>query len=374
MRILWVPHAAWHFSQRAGVFCRALAHQNDVHVTNWVADFFGFRDYLHPRYLQNFYYRRSSDHGITVHGIPRISPALFIPALRRLNAIIFRWFVERIVITHHIEVVVATFVVPPPRVPRLVFDLFDENGTFWAEPGKVPAYAREIIRTEEDYLQQADAVVAASQVLVEKAAAVHSRETIYLIPNGVDLRRFDNLQPAPYRAQWVGYDQVVGSVGNHDSDSELEKILQAARQLADKPMLFVVAGRGSAIPTAQRKAQAMGLTNIRFTGYISPDEAPHLMSALDVGLCPYRKTPMDDARSPMRLLMYAAVGLPTVCTNLAEVQRMNFPNVVLVEDDATAFAEGIRAALHMPRQQPAEVQSYDVPRLVEQYVAVLAGK
>src|SRR5512142_1044876 len=109
MRILWIPHTGWHIPQRAQLFCRALAQRHEVHVTEWVADFNSFSDYLSLRYLQNFTYHTYRDGNITVHRVPRFSPALFVPALRHLNTAVFSRIADRIIRYYRIDVVVGTF-------------------------------------------------------------------------------------------------------------------------------------------------------------------------------------------------------------------------------------------------------------------------
>src|SRR5690242_3334232 len=121
MKILWIPHTAWHIPQRAHLFCRILAERHEVHVTDWVADFTRPRDFFTLRYLRNFRYRQYYDGRILVHGVPRIAPALFSRALRRWNEGSFSRLIERLIARYGIDVVIGTFVVPPPAAPRLVF-------------------------------------------------------------------------------------------------------------------------------------------------------------------------------------------------------------------------------------------------------------
>jgi len=371
MRILWIPHTGWHIPQRAHLFCHGLAEQHEVHATDWVADFASARDYLSWRYVRNFTYRRYRDGNVTVHGIPRVSPALHSRALRRLNTAVFTAIVARIIEQHAIDVVVGTFVLPPPQAPRLVFDLFDDNVSYWRSFGRAARYADEIAQTESAYLQEADAIVAVSSVLVDRAHELGARSAVHHIPNGIDLERFASADGAQVRARWGIRGRLVGAVGNHDKPAEMEKILAAARALMGQEVTFLIAGRGAAVPAASQRARREGLHNVVFHGYVPPSEAAETVAALDVGLCPYRKTPGADAGSPMRLLMYAAAGVPAVCTDLEEVRRMGFPNVVLVEDNAHALADGIQLALRLERAQPPQIAAYDIRRLIRQYESVL---
>jgi glycosyltransferase involved in cell wall biosynthesis len=390
MRILWIPHTGWHIPQRAQLFCRALAERHEVHVTDMVADFRRPRDYLSLRYLRNFVYRRRNDGPITVHGVPRISPAIFSRPLRRLNTLIFQRLVDWLIGRYRYDAVVGTFVVPPPRsaerstershrsrtakpAPRLVFDLFDDNVAYWQRYGVNAAYADEIAATEQAYLQQADAVVAASSILAEQAGQRGAAGSVYHIPNGIAIARYASAKRVALRANFAPDRQIVGMLGNHDKSSEIEKVLDAAAALRDEPLQFVIAGRGEALALARRRIAQEGLQHVHLSGYVAPNDAPDMIAAFDVGLCPYPKSAGADASSPMRLLMYAAAGLPTVCTDLLAVRQLAFPNVVLVDDGSPALVEGIRTALAMPRCVPAALTAYDLPHVVTRYEQVLAG-
>jgi glycosyltransferase involved in cell wall biosynthesis len=373
MKILWIPHTAWRIPMREHLFCRLLASRHEVHVTDSAADFHTPVDYLSLRYLRNFTHRYWHEGRVMIHGVPRISPALLVPALRRLNTQIFASVVAGIVKRHRIDVVVGTYLVPPPAAPRVVFDLSDDNVAFWRGAGQMPGYADEIGATEREYLRDADAVVAASSVLRDRAMALGARGPVHLIPNGVDMCAFRLARPGPVRARLGIRGPLAGSVANHDSRAEIDKLVDAAKLLSATDVTILVAGRGRAIEHAARRARREHITNIVFYGYVSPEEAPSVIAALDVGLCSYRKSAMDDARSPMRLLMYAAAGVPAVCTDLEEVRRMALPNAVLVDDSAGALADGIRAALAFPRGRPAGFEAYDARQLARRYEEVLAG-
>jgi glycosyltransferase involved in cell wall biosynthesis len=363
---------AWRLPQRAKVFCRVLSETHEVHVTDCAADFFSWRDYLRLRYLRNFTHRLTRDGNITVHGIPRFSPALYSRTLRRWNAGIFSAWVDRIIRRYRIDVVVGTFVVKPPEAPRLIFDLFDDNAVLWRKLGRQKEYADEIESTERDYLQSADAIITASSVLAEKAGALTSRP-IHHIPNGVNTRLFTSADGTRLRAQWNVPEKIVGVLGNHDDPTELKRILDTARLLSNSHLTFVVAGRGSALNKAKTYAAREGLSRVIFVEEVAMENTADTVSAFDIGVCAYSKTAADDARSPMRLLMYAAAGLPIVCTDLEEVRRMEFPNVIRVAGDPQSFAEGILRAHQMPRSIPAQIIKYDLHRLAAHYEHVLKG-
>jgi glycosyltransferase involved in cell wall biosynthesis len=373
VKILWIPHAGWHIPQRAHIFCRALAERHELHVTDWIADFIRIPDFFSRRYLQNFTYREYMDGSIYVHGIPRIAPALFFTSLRKFNMLLFAHTVKKIISRYRIDVVVGTFVCPPPDAPRLVFDLFDDNTAYWRAYGRNRSYADEIEATEDAYLKNANVVVAASSVLADKAKQCGASGPVHFIPNGVELALFESADGTARRKRMGLEGLVVGVLGNHDKPAEMEKILATAQVMSNEDVSFVVAGRGRALPMAHKRAKELGLKHIHFTGPVSWEDVPEVLAAFDVGVCPYPKTPGADAGSPMRLLQYAAAGLPTVCTDLEEVHRMAFPNIVLVADNVPALVGGIHQAIKLPRRRPAEIAAYDLPILVQHYEKVLQG-
>jgi glycosyltransferase involved in cell wall biosynthesis len=207
--------------------------------------------------------------------------------------------------------------------------------------------------------------------LVDKAIAFRAQKTIQYIPNGIDLQRFNHMDAERNRVRLGLQGRVIGTLGNHENPLELHKVIEAAKALEHTKLNFIIAGRGAAVNVAKEHAKTAKLSNVRFFGYVDPSDMPNMLAAFDVGLCPYTKTKMDEARSPMRLFAYAAAGLPTVSTDLEEVRRLNFPNVVLVKDDAKALAQGILQALQMRRQQPNNIYQYDIHRLVSDYELVL---
>jgi glycosyltransferase involved in cell wall biosynthesis len=190
----------------------------------------------------------------------------------------------------------------------------------------------------------------------------------------VDLQAFQNGNGRRLRTEWNNPGGVIGDLGNHDVPAELHKLLDAAQILSGRGLTFIIAGRGKAIGEAVRRMRAERISGVLFKPLVPPAEAPDYIRAFDVGVCPYLKIPGSDERSPMRLLMYAAGGLPSVCTDVEEVRRMNFSNVVLVQDNPQALADGILRARAMRRGRPSRIESYDIRLLADRYEKVILGR
>ncbi|WP_129672187.1 glycosyltransferase [Candidatus Chloroploca sp. Khr17] len=233
-----------------------------------------------------------------------------------------------------------------------------------------PAFAH---HTYTSTIPNISASVAARSVLVDKARTLGTCAPIQLIPNGIELDQYAPATSTALRARLGVRGPVVGTLANYDNPAEIDILLQIARLLADSEVTVLIAGRGSALPRAQQIVRKESISNVRFVGYVPFSEAPKLVAQFDAGLCVYMRSPMDEARSPMRLLMYSASGIPVVCTGLEEVRRMDFSNTVCVAGNAASFATGIKEALKLPRKRPSQIAAYDIKRLAAQYEDLLQG-
>lgn len=366
MRILWIPHITWDVPQRARIFCEKLSTEHEIHVTDFDANFSSLKDFISRRYLSNYFYHMKREGSVMIHHIPRITPALFSRRLRELNYKIFRNVVENIIRKYEIECTIGTFLCKPPKVKKLVFDLFDNNPAYWREYRKMDAYAEEIERIEEEYIRKANKIVAASSVLAEKVKS----NNVHLIPNGVDIERFRSADGKKVREELGLKGTVVGVIGAHHEFSGLIKVVEAAKKLRN--LTFVVVGGGTEVPKAQKLSEKYGL-NFVFTGFVNREKIQNYFKAIDIGLLPFPKTKFTDSACPIKLLEYTAAGKPVVSTDLEEVKRMNFSNVILTRDSPNSLAEGIKKAIDLKVEIPREIGTYDITLLTKKYRRVLAG-
>jgi glycosyltransferase involved in cell wall biosynthesis len=376
MRILWIPHTGWHIPQRAHSFCRELSKRHEVHVTDWVADFYTLGDYFSTKYLRNFTYRKYRDGNIQVHGIPRISPALYLPALRMLNSWIFSNYVQKIIWESNIDVVVGTFIARPPKARRLIFDLFDDNVAYWRDYKKNTQYASEIEKIEIEYIKKADQIVSISSILARQVEAKtgSSPEKIKIIPNGVDLKRFqqDNNDDLRKSLGLEGY-RIIGYISAFGEFAGLPRLIEAFRLLNDTNLILLLVGDGPQLGIAQSLARKYGLNNIVFCGKISFCEIHRYYNLIDLGVIPFDKTAFTDASCPIKLLEYSAANKVVVSSKLAEIQNIDFPNVIFADPEPTSWAECIKLGLTTRYIKPNNLEKYDIPNLTKEYEEILSG-
>lgn len=376
MKILWIPHTNWQIPQRAHLFCRALSEKHEVHVTDWVADFSRATDYLSSKYLKNFLYSHSMDGNVHVHRIPRVSPALYFAALRKFNQRIYTRYIKKIIDVCKIEVVVSTSVVPPPSAKRLIFDVFDDNPAYWIYYRNNSNYANEINEIEKLYIQRADSIVTVSTVLYDKVIDQTNGLTkkVTIIPNGVNLAAYKKAQGNQIRkAYHIDQKHVIGFISSMGEFSGLLRLIDAYAQVSNNNTALLIVGGGPLIEPAKIVVDQLELKDVIFTGKVPSQSIADYFKALDIGMIPNDKNQFRDAACPIKLLEYTAAGNVVVSTNLEEVRRMGFPNVLLVEENASALAEGIQKGLNMPFTGPENLKDYDINNLVSRYEEVLVG-
>ncbi|RMF48525.1 MAG: glycosyltransferase, partial [Anaerolineae bacterium] len=110
---------------------------------------------------------------------------------------------------------------------------------------------------------------------------------VLVLPDGVDLERYAGL-PAPEAARaTLGLPPrfTAGYTGHLYAGRGVELLLSLAARLPE--MTFLLAG-GNPEDVARLKAQAAGLDNLIFTGFIPNAELPRYQAACDVLLMPYQ--------------------------------------------------------------------------------------
>lgn len=184
---------------------------------------------------------------------------------------------------------------------------------------------------------------AAARLIVAVSAAVRdwlelwpqARGKVHVVGNGVD--------PGRFRARPHAHEHfTVGFLGTLKPWHGLETLIGAFARLHDaRPdaRLLLVGDGPEATPLRGLLARR-GLDDVvELTGAVDPAEVPRRLAAMDVAVAPY-----PDLRpfyfSPLKLVEYAAAGLPVVCSDVGDLD-------LLVEHEVTGLlcAPGDEGAL-----------------------------
>ena len=112
---------------------------------------------------------------------------------------------------------------------------------------------------------------------------------------------------------------------------------------------MTIAGDGAERASLERLAAALGLADaVRFTGWVAPDDVPHLINAHTLVVMPSRYEPFG-----LVALQAAQMGRPLVASRipgLSELVRDGDTGVLCAMDDAPAFAAAIVSLIEHPEE------------------------
>lgn len=165
------------------------------------------------------------------------------------------------------------------------------------------------------------------------------RAKLRVIPNGVDAGAYAAADRDAERRR-LGLEGlcVFGFVGSFQPWHRVELLVQAMALLAHERVHLLLVGDGPGRSEAMAAAHRLGVASrIAAPGAVPPAQVPALVAACDVGVLPGS----NDYGHPMKLLEYAAAGLPAVAPDLApvrEVVRDGVTGRLFPAGDASALA------------------------------------
>jgi glycosyltransferase involved in cell wall biosynthesis len=166
-------------------------------------------------------------------------------------------------------------------------------------------------------------------------------DKLHVVPNGSDLAGYARADGGAVRRR-LGLEAacVIGFAGSFQPWHQVDLLVAALALLRDEPAVHVLLmGDGPERPHALAAARGLGLGGrVTAPGALPSEELPGWIAACDIGALPGS----NDYGQPMKLLDYAAAGLPAVAPDLAPVREV-------VEDGVTGllFAPGDVRALSL---------------------------
>jgi glycosyltransferase involved in cell wall biosynthesis len=195
------------------------------------------------------------------------------------------------------------------------------------------AFRRQVARLVDSYV----AVSAATAIVAVDKREVDATK-LRVIPNGIDLRRYDAQEGARERIRAeLGIPEdafVAGTVGRLAREKDQATLLRATGALLGRDFHVVVAGDGPEAQPLRDAAAAMpNASSIHLLG--ARNDVPRLMAAMDA----FVLTSITEGL-PLVILEAMAAGLPIVSTGVGGI-----PEVVQEGVSGHLFAAGDEAAL-----------------------------
>ena len=179
------------------------------------------------------------------------------------------------------------------------------------------------------------------------------RERVLFLPNGVDTELFRPRAEAAGVRERFGLDdrKVVLYAGTVGFAHGAGVILDAAELLAERDVLFVIAGDGSERERTEADARRRGLGNVRFLGAVAQEDVAGLYTVAFAGLSTLRDLPLFEGTRPAKVFPCFASGTPIVYSGAGEGARLvgdGDAGIVVAPEDGAGIARALEQLLDDP--------------------------
>lgn len=220
-------------------------------------------------------------------------------------------------------------------------------------------------KAENDAYRDADVVVSMLPK-VHQHMASHGLDLrkLHVVPNGITLDEWqgeaaalrEDVAAAFARSRDQGR-TVVGYAGSHGLPNALDFLLDAAKQLQDQPIDFVLVGDGHEKARLLQRVATEGLAHVTMLPPVPKAQIPSLLRAVDIAYIGWQRVPIYRfGIAPNKLMDYMMAERPV----LHSVQAGNDPvaeadcGLTVAPEDPGAIAQGLlRLAALTPQQRSA---------------------
>lgn len=237
------------------------------------------------------------------------------------------------------------------------------------------ASTEKLVDREQRLLDAVDLSIVVSPELLESKAGTGRQ--LRIVENGVDIAPYDDRRDVPLLPDDLSNVSrpILGYCGLIGKRLDLDLLLELARS---KPAWsLVLVGKVDERGCRGQLAALRELGNVHFLGEKPHETVPDYVSAIDLGLLPYRLNLETRNISPLKMYEYLAAGLPVVSTRIPAVERA--APMVSISDDASEFVSNCENLLDAEpverrerRIQFARANTWEAR--VEQIWEILAGQ
>jgi glycosyltransferase involved in cell wall biosynthesis len=192
-------------------------------------------------------------------------------------------------------------------------------------------------------------LVTVSQALQDQIVASMGvpRDKIVVVPNGVDVDRFD---PARVTPRNLGSGFRIVFAGSLAPWQGLDTLVRAIAEVPEG--VVIIAGEGPGLAGLETLARELRLgARVQFLGRVPPDDIPSLLAGADVCYVGHTSLHDDAFRSPLKLYEYMAAGKPIVSSTVPDAVatiREGETGFLFEPGNVASLVRALRTALASP--------------------------
>jgi len=196
------------------------------------------------------------------------------------------------------------------------------------------------------YRRAARITVPTPGILERLAARGVPREKLFLLTNGVDTAAYQAATSDLELSRQLGLDghKVFMYAGLHGLAQGLDVILEAAKLTRNPEVLYVFVGDGADKAALVAKAQAEGISNVRFLPIQPTSTLPALLKLVYATVIPLRRLDLFKTALPSKLFDSMAAGRPIVAPLWGEAAALVETadcGLVVEPEDAGALQQAV---------------------------------
>ena len=246
---------------------------------------------------------------------------------------------------------------------KFVFDHHDLSPELFSlrfDPEKKSVLYKAMLWLERCTFKSADVVISTNESFKSLAVKRGRKDpdSVFVVRNGPDLRRFKPREPNPQFKN--GRDYMVCYVGVMAAQDGLDYLLRAIHHVAHDrgrcDVTFTLIGSGDILDELKQMARDLEIDDcVVFTGRIDDDELlTTYLSTADVCVAPDPSNDLNDNCTLIKIAEYMAMGKPTVSFDLAESRfSAGEAAVYASRNDSCEFGDKIIELLDDPDRREA---------------------
>jgi len=210
---------------------------------------------------------------------------------------------------------------------------------------------------EKFFYRKAWCISGQSREIIDEISKAHPRVTVYHLSNGVASETFrPGIGSDEIRARLApGMTTIALYAGLHGYAQGLDQVLEAAEALQDLDGLAIVlVGDGPEKQNLMKRAQDLGLSNVRFVDPVPREKMPAILASADIALVPLKERLVGAV--PSKLYEAMGAGLPVVLMTGGEADDIVTAagaGLAVSPGDTAGFAAAVRRLATNPQERQA---------------------